>query len=175
MKPQIKFMLDYSCSPLWTNDEKTRTRYDYNIDLEEIGLTTKTSEKAEIVVSMFHESLNPIYQGFPSFWREELYIYFNQKLTNVYDSICLEIGNEFEIINLAEKLSEDKKRSPFLDDPVHYCLQHGVRFRDGDELVKEVESEQIKYLRFEKLVLSNQLQWNESMTLRTFWSARIHE
>jgi hypothetical protein len=175
MKPQIKFRLDYSCSPLWTNDEETRTKYDYNIDLKEIGLTTKTSEKAEIVVSMFYESLNPIYQGFPSFWREKLCVDFNQKVTDVYDSICMEIGNEFEIIDFTEKLSEDKRRSSFLNDPVDYCLQHGVRFRDGDELVKEVESEHIKYLRFEKLGLSNQLQWNESMSLRTFWSDRIHE
>lgn len=168
-------MLDYSCSPLWANDEKTRTKYGYNIDLEEIGLTTKTSEKAEIVVSMFYEGLNPIYQCFPSFWREKLCVCFNQKVTDVYDSICSEIGNEFEIINLTEKLSEDKRRASFLNDPVGYCLQYGVSFRDGNELVKEVEAEHIKYLRFEKLVLSNQLQWNESMSLRTFWIDNTHE
>ena len=88
MKPQIKFMLDYSCSPLWTNDEEIQVKYGYNIDLEEIGLTTKTIKKAEIVVSMFGDSLNPIFQVFPSLWREELCIYFNQKLADVYDSIC---------------------------------------------------------------------------------------
>ena len=46
-------MLDYSCSLLWTNEQEMQAKYGYNIDLEEIGLTTKTIEKAEIIVSMF--------------------------------------------------------------------------------------------------------------------------
>lgn len=36
-----------------------------DVFVEEIGLTTKTIAKAEIVVSMFYVDLNSIYQGFP--------------------------------------------------------------------------------------------------------------
>lgn len=169
MKPPIKFMLDYSCFPLWTNDKELQAKYDYNIDLEKIGLTPETIKKAEIIVSMFYDRLNPLYQNFPSFWREKLCVYYNKKVADVYDNICLEIGDRFEIINVVGEFSEDKERLSFLNNPVDYCLQRGISFGDATTLIEEVAAEQAKYLQYEKLVLSNQLQWNESMCLK-FWS-----
>ena len=169
---QIKFMLDYSCSPLWTSDRELQAKYGYNIDLKKIGLSTETIKKAEIVVSMFYDSLNPIYQMFPSFWREELCVEFNQKVADVYKNICWEISNRFEITDLTRKFTEDEERRSFVDDPVHYCLQHGISFGDASTFIQEVKTEQTKYLQYEKLVLSNRLQWNESMSLRTLWSDR---
>ena len=161
-------MLDYSCSPLWTSDRQLQAKYGYNIALEEIGLTVETIKKAEIIVSMFYDGLNPIYQGFPSFWREELCVYYNQKVADVYESVCWEIGDRFKIINLTGKFTEDEKRGSFVDAPVNYCLQHGINFGDTTTLIQEVAAEQAKYLQYEKLVLSNQLKWNESMSLK-FW------
>lgn len=172
MKPKIKFMLDYSCSFLWTYDEETRKKYGFEIfprETKEIGLSTATIQEGELIVDMFYDSLNPIYQAFPSFWREKLCIYFNKKVANVYRNICLETSDKFEIIDLTGKFSEDKRLSEFLGDPVNYCLQRGINFGDANSFIKELEEEQQKYLQYEELVLSDQLKWNESMILEIIW------
>ena len=137
MKPKIKFMLDYGANPLWSNDEFTRQKFGYNIEtLEDLGLSYKTIELSKLVTELHWDRLNPIYQMLPSFWSGEMYLFFQNKLRLLFDSILTDISNVYDIENKEEdqlnqtidiqKINSELRQ--FLFDPTSYYRTNKISF-----------------------------------------------
>lgn len=163
-KPKIRFFPEYLCDHvLWeTKNEIT----------EKVVLSTSAVEKSRIIINLHNDTLNPLYQGFPSFWQEKLCVFYNSKGTELFQLICYEIGDKFEIVNHFLGMHEHPELNFFLNDPVGYCLSHGVTFGDQKVLLKEVRNEQARYLQYEEFVLSNRLEEAFDMYLNYTWGSR---
>jgi hypothetical protein len=159
---QLKFMLDYQCNPLWSNDDESREKYGFEIDnLEEIGLSNDTIRLSKLVADLHLEILNPIYQPLPSFWSGKMHRYFQEMVRKLYRNIILEIGNDFEIKNKELELIEndfneaqiDKSLEGFITDPVTYFRKRNISFGSDQELINEVADEYKKWKEREIILL----------------------
>ena len=158
-KPRIRFFPEHVGSDvLWGNDTETTEAYGYPINSTKINLSATAIEKSRIVSNMFSDSLNPLYQSFPSFWRENLCVVYNAMIVELYLLICHELGDTFEILNCFEEMHQDPKLMPFTNDPIGYCLSCGISFGDKQTFLEEVKVEQARYLQYEHLVLAKRLE-----------------
>jgi len=169
---KFKFMLDYGCNCLWGFDEKTQNKYGYHIeDLTELGLSKETIKLNDLVDELNCTYLNPIYQGFPSFWSGEMHKYFQSKVTELYKNIEKEVGNLYEIIlhesskDLIEKEINMAEINNFIEDfianPIKY-IPKGIYIKDEIIFKKEITEEYNKWKEKEKRILVKNSYWNIS-------------
>ena len=149
MKPRLRFVFDYGCNPLWSTDDITNEKFGYHIDdLSKLGLSNKTIKLAEHCSDMFYNYLNPVYQGFPSFWSGRMYAFFQFSIKRLFDQIGNEIGMEYEIQNeeldrfneIIDSNKIDSDLSSFVSNPVDFALKKGVNFRSEEELKREIRN-----------------------------------
>ncbi|MCC7318247.1 MAG: hypothetical protein IT219_06905 [Bacteroidales bacterium] len=144
---QLKFLLDYTDSPLWANDPVAEKTFGYHVaDLEGLGLRPETVALLNAVTRLYQNRLNPVYQGFPSFWSGQMFVAFQHLVKQAYEQVVQELGDRFEVKNgeLAlttetihvEKIDADLQA--FLADPALFAREHGVVFGSVEELKREV-------------------------------------
>ena len=131
-----------------------------NIDIEDLNLSEKTRSFILVATDLNDTYLNPLYQCFPSFWREKLCAYFNKLADRAYQSSCKDLGDRIELVKrYGEELKEDERLDLFLSYPVEYCLKNGISFgNDSDHLITKVREEEEIYLKFTEFVLSGEFE-----------------
>ena len=148
MKPKLRFVFDYGCNPLWSADDMTNEKFGYHIDdLSKLGLSAQTITLAEHCSDMFYSYLNPVYQGFPSFWSGRMYAFFQFSIKRLFDHIVNEIGTEYEIKNeelerfnqIIDSNKIDADLTTFVNNPVAFAIKNGVNFRSEEELNNEIQ------------------------------------
>ncbi|GAB4216065.1 MAG: hypothetical protein OHK0012_17570 [Synechococcales cyanobacterium] len=151
MKPTLRFQLDYCASPLWNKEGNIG-------NIQRLGVSPQTEQLANELTSYLYDHLNPVYQGFPSFWGEDLCQWFNGRVLVLYEQLCRELSDCFDLV-FAETTFYPLHRDPDVDvllrDPVGYCQEHGVNYgQDEAALIAEVEQAYQDYLVFAQQVLS---------------------
>jgi hypothetical protein len=151
-KYKLRFMLDYGCNCLWSEDKITENRFGYHIkNLNDVGLTETTIQLNEYVSDLYYLRLNPIYQSLPSFWSGEMHLFFQNKLMELYNKVVEELSDKFEIVipditknEMNEKIDVVKINSDlkkFVEDPVAYFTNKGISFYGEQSLIDEVNTE----------------------------------
>jgi len=146
-KMKIKFMLDHTDSPIWSNDPTTKSKFEYNTaDLTGLGLQPNTIVRIHLTTDLYQLSLNPIYQGFPVLWSGRMHVVFQMLVKHVYEQIKDQLSDVFEVNNgeLAMMKAQidvektDLELLEFLDDPSKFCNQNGIHHVSKEALKAEV-------------------------------------
>ena len=149
-------MLDYTESPFWAIDEEAKSKFGYNIDLENLELSKNSKIRLGSIMKLFHQRLNPVYQMFPSLWSGRMNVFFQMFIKQVYSEIEHELVNKYELINGESDLMNeeinveqiDKDLAEFLKDPSKYADKKGITYNSKEALNKEI---QIAYEDWEKI------------------------
>ena len=145
---KIEFKLDYTESPLWSADDEAKQRYGYYIEnLKLLGLQANTIVKVGSLTNLFCKRLNPIYQGFPSFWSGRMVYSFQNFTKHVYSLIEEELFGRVELINSEKKLLTeeididriDEEFKNFLGNPAKYCDLKGISYSTKERLKIELD------------------------------------
>ena len=146
---KLKFLLDYTDSPLWANDAATESKFGYNItDLAGLGLKPDTIDQIHLMMEMFGEMLNPVYQGYPSFWSGRMFALFQRFANKVYQQLLDELGESVEVENrekafLTEPIEVEKidmELLMFLADPAKFSDENGVVYGSKEALKLDVDA-----------------------------------
>jgi hypothetical protein len=128
MKYQIKYFFDYNCnSCLWANDDKTKNKYNYNINLKKLKLDKEILELMNEIQVLKNNYLNPFYQMLPSLWNEDLCIVYNKKVKKLYNMIKKKLNNDFNIINNEKEIHQDKDLNYYIQNPEEYYIKKGIK------------------------------------------------
>ncbi len=138
-KYELKFMLDYGCNCLWSDNEKTRDKFGYQVDLSDVGILWSTIELSELVDDLHNLRLNPIYQNLPSFWSGEMHLYFQKKVIKLYNKIKKELDRDMFILNVSESAKREmeckidvelinRKLNIFVSNPIKYFSENNINF-----------------------------------------------
>lgn len=145
---KLKFLLDYTDSPIWSNDDETRQKFDYNIvDLESLGLSPSTRIKIHSLMKLFTQRLNPVYQGFPSMWSGRMHIFFQEFLKHVFELISNELSEKYQLENLEhssmyeiiDHKKIDRELANFLENPSTYADSKGIFYTSKEKLKEEIQ------------------------------------
>lgn len=142
-------MFDYGCYPLWAIDDEIRERFGYNIsELDKLGLSASTIKLINLNSKYYDSRLNPIYQGFPSFWSGRMHAFFQFSIKYLLEKINKEIGDRYQIEN--HEMEEfdreidieriDSFVAEFVNDPVKYAIENGISFHSEESLRQEISS-----------------------------------
>lgn len=143
---KIKFMLEYAESPLWAIGDEAQAKYGYNIDLKDLNLHPNTIIRIKTMTQLYWEKLNPIYQGFPSFWSGRMNVSYQTLVNLVFNEIENQIGQYHEIINeeisfLTESINVDKidlQLKDFISDPSYYSDKKGITYKCKIDLKEKI-------------------------------------
>ncbi|MFT7590636.1 MAG: hypothetical protein ACI9UJ_000547 [bacterium] len=147
IKPRITFMFDYGCSPLWLVDEEVGNEFGYNIDaFDKLGLSKPTIQLIEVNCAYYETKLNPVYQGYPSFWSGRMHIFFQLSIKALLENIKNEIGDKYTLEDhitngLGKPIDPelvDNLVVNFVKDPVQYSKENGVNFQSEGNLRSEI-------------------------------------
>ena len=104
-KPRLKYMRDYTCTSLWTNnDEARKILGGYNVPYEKLPLSDILKAELE---KMDEEYLTLIDFNDPHqcLWDSNHINDYNKRSDFLYERLVEEIGGTYDIINL-EKVNE---------------------------------------------------------------------
>lgn len=101
----FRYFFDYSAeSCLWSADDRTRNRFDYSVDLDDLCLNESTMEMAEKVQDMFekaHGGYRSVYL-WDELLEEEAMCRFKKKAKILYKILCDELGSDYMVIDETE-------------------------------------------------------------------------
>jgi len=143
IKPRIKFMFDYGCSPLWFVDDTVADEFGYNIDeFKKLGLSQSTIQLIELNCAFYESQLNPVYQGYPSFWSGRMHVFFQSNMLSLLEVIKNEIGHKYDVENHQSNAVNvqmiDAIVSDFVQDPVAFSVKNGITFQSAGNLQSAV-------------------------------------
>lgn len=95
----IRFWFEHGGICLWSVNEKARDRYDCAIETSELPISLELVARLDELEDEYHSYLDWDYPPNPSPWTEEHKQDFVKRATEVYEILCRELGNEYEIIN----------------------------------------------------------------------------
>lgn len=143
-------MLDYADSPIWAMDEEANAKFGYNVNLQNLELHPDTVAHVETMITLYWAALNPVYQGFPSFWSGKMTVFFQMLVRQVYAEIEIQTAGKFEIFNWESELMNDKidvdqiddDLKEFIDNPSKYADTIGIIYQSQsrDELKEEIQN-----------------------------------
>ena len=156
---KIKFLLEYTDSPFWSEDEESRKLFGNNIELKELNLSKSAMVRLNSIMNLYYSKLNPVYQGLPSLWSGRMNLFFQMFLKQVYSELKLELENKFELTNYEQKLMDneidveqvDKNLTEFMNDPSEYADKNGINYKSKLEFNNKIRlaKEQAEKLEFE--------------------------
>lgn len=141
-------MLNHTESPFWAIDEDAKSKFGYNIGLENLELSKNSIIQIGLIIKLFHQRLNPVYQMFPSLWSGRMNVFFQMFLKKTLSKIEQELGNKYELINgeydlMNEEINIeqiDKDLKEFLQDPSKYADKKGIIYKSKEALNKEIQA-----------------------------------
>lgn len=141
-------MLNHTESPFWAIDEDAKSKFGYNIGLENLELSKNSIIQIASIIKLFHQRLNPVYQMFPSLWSGRMNVFFQMFLKKTLSKIEQELGNKYELINgecdlMNEEINIeqiDKDLKEFLQDPSKYADKKGIIYKSKEALNKEIQA-----------------------------------
>ena len=165
LKPRITYMFDYGCFPLWLVDEEVGDEFGYNIDVDEcakLGLSESTIQLINLNCAYYETKLNPVYQGYPSFWSGRMHTFFQLNSRFLLEKIVSDIGDKFLVKNhITNELSTridieqvDALVAEFVHDPVHYSNMNDVTFQSEGNLRIEIAEAYVVWVEKEVKILS---------------------
>lgn len=118
-KYKIKFFFDYgSGTCFWSGNERAEAKFnDYFIEPKELPLSLETIKRVEDLLEWYDQSLNWEYPPDPGPWHQEECDRFNNTVKQLFETVKIELGEEFELCNKQPELMEDPNLDEYLKEP----------------------------------------------------------
>lgn len=115
---RASFFFDYGSGRcLWADNDRTRDRFDYPIDHDELPLSPATAATLTELCDRVDRSLNWDYPPHPGPWRQVECERFNADVAGAIARLRAELGPEWEIDDNFRPLAEDGDLDRYLADP----------------------------------------------------------
>ena len=98
-KYMIRFWFDYGGICLWSVNKMACDRYGYAIESDKLPISAELLENLNELEDEYHSYLDWNYPPSPSPWTKELKQDFIDRATDIYNVLCRELGNQYEVIN----------------------------------------------------------------------------
>ena len=108
---------------LWSADDRTRDRFDYPIEHDELPLSSAVIAKLTELCDRVDRSLNWDYPPDPGPWRQDECDRFNADVADVIARLRAELGAAWEIEDEFVPLAEDPDLDRYLADPKGFRRQ----------------------------------------------------
>ncbi len=82
---------------LWSGNDEARERFDYPVELSDLGLSENLLRQAFHLIAWYDTSLDWSYPSNPSPWAESEKTRFHVASQNLLSMLRQELGSEFEI------------------------------------------------------------------------------
>lgn len=117
-KYRLKFFLEWGGGPcLWADNDAAVARFGAGaVDYRELGLSIATIELMGRLAEWHDMSLNWDYPPDPGPWRQDECDRFNAGAIDLLARIRRELGEEYEVTNNQDELTEDPDLDAYLRD-----------------------------------------------------------
>ena len=117
----LRFFFDHGCSsPLWSASDATRTRFGYSVEPAALPISDGTRQRISSLCAWFDKSLNWKYPPDPGPWRQFECDRFNQEAEAFLESLRIELGGDFEVVDEFQRLAEDPELGKSSQDPTNF-------------------------------------------------------
>ncbi|BBE50469.1 hypothetical protein OYT1_ch0906 [Ferriphaselus amnicola] len=101
-RPLPRYVFRYFFDPgsgicLWSDNDTAREKFDYPVELSDLGLSDDLLRQAVDLLAWYDTSIDWSYPSNPSPWPESEVIRFRDASQNLLSVLRLELGPEFEI------------------------------------------------------------------------------
>ena len=94
----LRFMFDYgSGTCLWSGNDEAREKFDYPVMFAELPISEELKADLKKFIKWYDSSLNWDDPGGDSLWSDEMWQYFHDVQKNIYQRVCEEPGEEYEV------------------------------------------------------------------------------
>ncbi len=106
-----RYVLRYFFDPgsgicLWSANDAAREKFDYPVQLQDLGLPENLLRKALYVMAWFDTSLDWNYPSDPSPWSENERARFHETSQVLLSMLRQQLGSEFEILDASSSLQQ---------------------------------------------------------------------
>lgn len=107
-KPRLKYMRDYTCTSLWTvNDKAREILHGYNVSYDKLKLSPQLVESLEEMDDQFYTLIDWNNPGAGCQWDNAHIDDYNARADALYIRLINEIGDEYDIDNLERVLKDE--------------------------------------------------------------------
>lgn len=113
----IRYWFDWQAGCFWSANDETRERFGYPIVPEALPLSTETIKRVYALMDWHDQALNWDYPPDPGPWRQDECDRFNQAAKELLETVCKELGEDFEVLDRFDEIVEDPDLDVYLRDP----------------------------------------------------------
>lgn len=113
----IRYWFEWHGPCFWGADERTKERFGYSIESEDLPLSPATIERAHELIQWHDQALNWDYPSDPGPWRQDECDRFNQAAREFLALCRKELGADFNLIDELQDEQEDPDLDEYLRNP----------------------------------------------------------
>ena len=127
-KYKLRYFFEFGAGPLWAINDAARRDFSIAyISPESLPLSEETQRRAGELAAWYDQSLNQEYPPDPSPWRQDECDRFNNASKQLFAIICTELGEDYNLVDQQQVLSEDPELERYLKDPKGFRRSQSTR------------------------------------------------